>query len=327
MLDYIIRRVLFLVPLLVIISIIVFAIIQIPPGDFMNYYVNRMAAAGYELSEDEVMALRQLFGLDKPIYIQYFIWVKNMFRGNFGLSFSYLEPVSKLLLERVPLTALIFLLTTLFVWLMAVPIGIYSARHQYSLFDYFWTFVGFIGVATPPFLLALVVIWIAFSQFEITVIGLFSPEFEAAPWSLGKMVDLLKHIWAPVVIIGMSGTAGLIRIMRGTLLDELNKQYVITARAKGLSESRLLIKYPVRVAINPIISTIGWMLPGIISGEILVSTVMSIPTTGPLLLQALLNQDMYLAGSILFILSILTVVGTLISDILLAVLDPRIRFE
>lgn len=327
MLAYIIRRILFLIPLLVIISIIVFAIILIPPGDFMTYYANRMEAAGYDLTEDQIEALRRLFGLDKPAYAQYLIWVKNMFRGNFGLSFTYQQPVSKLLAERVPMTVVISLLTTLFIWVMAVPIGIYSATHQYSVFDYFWTLVGFIGVATPSFLLALVVIWVAFSQFDITAIGLFSQELEDAPWSLARVWDLLKHVWAPVVIIGMSGTAGLIRVMRGTLLDELNQQYVITARAKGLSERKLLIKYPVRVAINPIISTIGWMLPTIISGEILVSTVMNIPTAGPLLLNALLNQDMYLAGSIVFILSILTVVGTLISDILLAWLDPRIRFE
>jgi peptide/nickel transport system permease protein len=225
------------------------------------------------------------------------------------------------------LTATVSILTTLFIWAMAVPIGIYSATHQYSLFDYLWTLVGFVGVATPSFLLALVVIWIAFSRFGISAIGLFSSEFEAAPWSFAKLLDLLKHIWVPIVIIGLSGTAGLIRVMRGTLLDELNKQYVVTARAKGLKEGNLLFKYPVRVAINPIISTIGWMLPGIVSGEVLVSMVLNIPTTGPLLLRALLNQDMFLAGSIVLILSTLTVIGTLISDLLLAWIDPRIRYE
>jgi peptide/nickel transport system permease protein len=327
MLSYIIRRILLMVPLLVVISIIVFAIIQLPPGDFMTYYIAQLKQAGHAIADEEIAALRQMFGLDKPLYVQYLIWVRNMFRGNFGISFAHQRPVSELLAERVPLTIIVSLVTTAFVYAVAVPIGIYSATHQYSLLDYFWTFVGFIGVATPGFLLALVVIWIAFSQFGITAIGLFSQEFQGASWSVAKALDMLKRVWVPVVIIGMSGTAGLIRVMRGMTLDELNKQYVVTARSKGLRETRLLLKYPVRVAVNPIISTIGWMLPGIISGEQLVSMVMNIPTTGPLLLGALLNQDMFLAGSIVFILSVLTVIGTLISDLLLVWLDPRIRYE
>jgi peptide/nickel transport system permease protein len=327
MLSYIIRRILLIIPLLAAISIIVFVIIQLPPGDYMTYYIMQLKQAGTQVAEEEIQALRLMFGLDRPMWMQYLIWVRNMFRGNFGISFSYQRPVSELLAERVPLTVAVSLLTTAFVYAVAVPIGIYSATHQYSFFDYLWTFVGFIGVATPGFLLALVFIWFAFSRFGITVMGLFSQEYQGQPFTMAKLLDMLTHVWVPVILIGLSGTAGLIRVMRGMTLDELNRQYVITARAKGLKETRLLFKYPVRVAINPIVSTIGWMLPGIISGEQLVSMVMNIPTTGPLMLGALLNQDMFLAGSIVFILSVLTVIGTVISDVLLLWLDPRIRFE
>ncbi len=327
MFRYIGQRILILIPLLLIISVITFVLIQLPPGDFLTMYVMKLKAAGSDVAREQIAALTKMYGLDKPLYIQYFFWMRNiLLRGEFGTSFTYNQPVSELLGERIPLTVAVSILTTLFIWAMAVPIGIYSATHQYSFFDYFWTLVGFIGVATPSFLVALIVIWIAFSQFDISAIGLFSPGYEAAPWSWAKLVDLLKHIWVPIVIIGLSGTAGLIRVMRGTVLDELNKQYVITARAKGMKERDLLLKYPVRVAINPLISTIGWMLPGIISGEVLVSMVLNIPTTGPLLLRALLNQDMFLAGSIVMLLSTLTVIGTLISDILLVWLDPRIRY-
>jgi peptide/nickel transport system permease protein len=311
-----------------VVSIVVFAVIQLPPGDFLTLYIIQLQAGGTIVGEEEVAALTNFYGLDKPITIQYLIWMRKiLFQGDFGLSFSYNRPTIDLLAERVPLTVTISLFSVLFIWLMAVPIGIYSATHQYSIFDYFWTFVGFIGLATPNFLLALVSMWIAFILFDITAIGVFSQEFETATWSVAKLLDFLKHIWVPVVILGVSGTAAIIRVMRGTLLDELNKQYVITARAKGLAEYKILVKYPVRMAINPIISTIGWMLPGIVSGEILVSSVLNIPTTGPLLLKALLNQDMFLAGSILLILSVLTMVGTLVSDILLAWLDPRIRYD
>lgn len=328
MLRFILRRLLLLVPLLFVVSIVVFAVIQLPPGDFLTLYIIQLQAGGTIVGEEEVAALTNFYGLDKPITIQYLIWMRKiLFQGDFGLSFSYNRPTIDLLAERVPLTVTISLFSVLFIWLMAVPIGIYSATHQYSIFDYFWTFVGFIGLATPNFLLALVSMWIAFILFDITAIGVFSQEFETATWSVAKLLDFLKHIWVPVVILGVSGTAAIIRVMRGTLLDELNKQYVITARAKGLAEYKILVKYPVRMAINPIISTIGWMLPGIVSGEILVSSVLNIPTTGPLLLKALLNQDMFLAGSILLILSVLTMVGTLVSDILLAWLDPRIRYD
>ena len=328
MLVYTVRRILILIPLLFIISIITFVLIQLPPGDYLTLYIMQLEAAGTTVAEEEVEMLKRVFGLDKPMHVQYLIWLRRIVvYHDFGVSFQFQEPVSELLADRVPLTVAISLATTVFVFAVAVPIGILSATNQYSLLDYFWTFVGFIGISVPSFLLALVALWIAFKQFNMSAIGLFSSEYMDAAWSWGKVVDLLKHLWIPVVIIGMAGTASLIRTMRGTLLDELRRQYVITARSKGLPEIRNLIKYPVRTAINPIISTIGWLLPGIISGEVLVSMVMNIPTTGPLLLTALLNQDMYLAGSIVLILSCLTVVGTLISDILLTWLDPRIRFE
>lgn len=325
---YMIRRVALLIPLLILISILSFVIIQLPPGDFLSVHVMNLKSAGYDIQEAEIQKLKVMYGLDKPVYIQYFIWIGNIvLKGDFGRSFQYDKPVSGLIAERLPLTVAISLATIIFIWSVSIPIGIYSATHQYTVFDYFWTFVGFIGIAIPNFLLALILMWIAFSKFGISAIGIFSPEYQNSPWTIAKIFDLLKHIWVPVALIGASGTAGLIRIMRGTLLDELKKQYVVTARSKGLSERRLLLKYPVRVSINPIISTIGWMLPGIVSGETLVSTVLNIPTMGPLMLTALLNQDMYLAGSILMILSVLTVIGTLLSDILLVCVDPRIRYE
>ena len=328
MLVYTVRRILILIPLLFIISVITFVLIQLPPGDYLTLYIMQLEAAGTTVAEEEVEMLKRVFGLDKPMHVQYLIWLRRiLIYRDFGVSFQFQAPVSELLAERVPLTVAVSLATTVFVFVVAVPIGILSATNQYSLLDYFWTFVGFIGISVPSFLLALIALWIAFKQFNMSAIGLFSPEYMDAAWSLGKVVDLLKHLWIPVAIIGMAGTASLIRTMRGTLLDELKRQYVITARSKGLPEIRNLMKYPVRTAINPIVSTIGWLLPGIISGEVLVSMVMNIPTTGPLLLTALLNQDMYLAGSIVLILSCLTVIGTLISDILLTWLDPRIRFE
>jgi len=331
MIAYIIRRVVTLLFILVLVSVIVFILIQLPPGDFVTMQAMNLRAAGQSVREEDLRALTVLYGLDKPLYVQYLTWMRNMiFEGNFGLSFTYFNTtakVSTLLAQRVPLTVAISLASMIFVWLVAVPIGIYSATHQYSIFDYFWTVVGFAGMAIPGFLLALVILWIAFSRFGISAIGLFSPQYEAAPWSVPKALDLLKHIWVPVAIIGTEGTAGLIRVIRANLMDELHKQYVITARSKGLPERRILFKYPVRMAINPIVSTIGWMLPSIVSGEVLVSSVLNIPTTGPLLLHALIQQDMYLAGSILLILSTLTVTGTLVSDILLTWLDPRIRFD
>ncbi|MGC8972509.1 MAG: ABC transporter permease [bacterium] len=326
MLFYIIRRIILLIPLLLVLSIVTFIIIQLPPGDFLTTYIMGLERQGIEIREEEIANLKRLYGLDKPMYIQYFIWIKNLMSGNLGRSLQWGKPVREILKERLPLTVLVSLLTTLFVWVVSIPIGIYSAIHQYSFFDYIFTFIGFIGLSIPSFLLALIFLWLFFSKFGIAMVGLFSPEFINAPWNLAKVIDMLKHLWFPVIIIGMSGTAGLIRTMRGNLLDELRKQYVITARAKGVPERILIFKYPVRLAVNPLISTIGWMLPSIVSGETLVSIVLNIQTVGPILLGAVMSQDMYLAGSITMLLSFLTMIGTLISDILLAWVDPRIRY-
>lgn len=329
MLSFIIRRIMILIPLLLVLSVISFVIIQLPPGNFVDSYVHRLQYRGYVVSEEEIAALYISYGLDKPVYVQYLIWMRKiLLHGDFGLSLEYgNRPVNELIGERLTLTIVISLLSTIFVFAVSIPIGIYSATHQYSPFDYAFTFVGFIGLATPNFLFALIVMWFTFIYFDFSVVGLFSSQFVAAPWSLAKLLDMFKHMWAPMIIIGTAGTAGLIRVLRGCLLDELKKQYVITARAKGVSEAKLLFRYPVRVAINPIISTIGWMLPALISGEVLTAIVLDLPTTGPLLLQALLNQDMFLAGSMVMILSAFTVIGTLLSDILLVWVDPRIRYE
>jgi len=326
MLQYIIRRVLLAVPLLLVISIISHMVIELPPGDYLVQYVASIEnATGQRLTEDEIAQLRALYGLDRPIYARYLRWIWNFLRGNLGRSFQHNRPVSELLAERIPLTIAITMVAMVFSWVIAIPIGIFSAVRQYSVFDYIFTTFGFIGLATPSFLLALVVMWISFSQFGFSASGLFSSDYIDAPWSWARFVDLLKHLPVPALIIGIGGTAWLIRIMRGNLLDELRKPYVTTARAKGLAETRLLTKYPVRIAINPLISTIGWTLPQLFSGSTLVAIVLNLQTVGPVLFHALLSQDMYVAGSILLILSALTVIGTLISDILLAWVDPRIR--
>jgi peptide/nickel transport system permease protein len=314
--------------MLIIISIISFVIIQLPPGDFLTMYIMQLQSRGYQLAQEEVARLAERYGLNDPLYVQYFKWIKNIIlHGDLGRSFQYDKPVSVLIKERIGLTMLISICTVFLTWIIAIPIGIYSATHQYSIFDYLFTFLGFIGVSLPGFLIALIFIYIGIAYLGINITGLFSPQFADASWSLGKFIDMLKHIWVPIVVIGINGTAGMIRTMRGCLLDELSKPYVVTARAKGLPERKLLIKYPVRVAINPILSTIGWLLPGIVSGETLAAIVLNIPTTGPLLLTALRSQDMYLAGSFILILSALTLLGSLISDILLAWIDPRIRYE
>ena len=262
-----------------------------------------------------------------PFHVQYFKWLFGMFHGELGMSLEWDRPVGELIGERILLTTIISIATLLVTWAIAIPIGIYSAVRQYSLPDYCFTFMGFIGLATPNFLLALVFMYIGYAIFDVSAGGLFSPEYQNAAWSVGKVMDLIAHLWIPVIVIGTSGTAGLIRVMRGNLLDELRKQYVMTARAKGVAYWRLLLKYPVRVALNPLVSTIGWVLPGIVSGATITSVVLGLPTTGPLLLRALMNQDMYLAGSMVMMLSILTLIGTLLSDILLLVVDPRIRYE
>jgi peptide/nickel transport system permease protein len=298
----------------------------LPPGDFLTTYVAERNARGETVDPTEVESLRQRFGLDQPMYIQYLRWSWNFLHGDFGHSFEWNRPVSSLIAERIPLTIVISFSTLLFTWLVSVPIGIYSAVRQYSWVDYLLTFIGFIGLATPSFLFALVLLWFSYAYLGMSIGGLFSPEYLEAPWSWAKILDLLTHLWIPVIIVGTAHTAKFIRIIRGNLLDELKKPYVTAARAKGLSEARLILKYPVRVAINPLVSTIGWTLPELISGIAITAVVLNLPTSGPLLLSALRSQDMQLAGGFIMLLSFLTVIGTLISDILLAWVDPRIRF-
>lgn len=325
MLQYIARRLVMMIPTLVLVSIVSFAIIQLPPGDYLTSYVSQLASMGELVDESAIQALKDRYGLGQPIYVQYLRWVGNMLQGDFGQSMEWNRPVWDLLWERLPLTFVLSLATLLLTWIVAFPIGVYSAVKQYSLGDYIATFIGFLGLATPDFLLALVLMWVFFAFFNQSVGGLFSTDFQSAPWSLAKVWDLMKHLALPMIVLGASGTASLIRIMRANLLDELHKPYVVTARSKGLSESRLLLKYPVRAALNPFVSTAGWYLPALVSGSTIVAVVLNLPITGPLLLRALMSQDMYLAGSFIFMLSALTIFGTLISDILLAWLDPRIR--
>ncbi len=327
MLNLVIKRLLWMIPTMVIISFISFSIIQLPPGDYLTSYIAALGETGETVDEAQAAALRARYNLDQPFMVQYWRWLKGMVRGDLGMSFEWNRPVTELIGERILLTSIISIVTLLVTWALAIPVGIYSAVKQYSLPDYCFTFLGFIGLATPNFLLALVFMYIGYSVFGVSAGGLFSPEYQNAVWSFGKFLDLLGHLWIPVIVIGTSGTAGLIRVMRGNLLDELRKQYVMTARAKGVRYWVLLMRYPVRVALNPLVSTVGWVLPGIVSGATITSVVLGLPTTGPLLLRALMNQDMYLAGSMVMMLSLLTLVGTLISDILLLWLDPRIRYE
>jgi len=328
MLFYVIRRLLYMIIVLYLLSIVAFIIIQLPPGDYISAYVAELESMrGERLEESEIIALRKAYGVDRPMYIQYFKWMWRLLHRNFGISLQWQRPVIDLIAERLPLTVMICILATIFTYVMGIPIGIYSAIRQYSIGDYSFTILGFIGLATPNFLLALILMFLFYKYFGLSIGGLFSIQYMNAPWSVGKFVDMLKHLPIPVIVIGTAGAASLIRIMRGCLLDELRKQYVITARVKGVAERTLLFKYPVRVAINPIVSTIGWTLPWLVSGGTITEIVLSLPTTGPLLFQALLKQDMELAGSIIIFLSFLTVIGTFLSDILLVLLDPRIRYE
>lgn len=327
MLNFIIKRLLGIIPTLIVISLIAFTLIQLPPGDFLTSMLTQMQQEGNDITDERIAALRARYGLDKPIYVQYFKWITNFIQGDMGFSFEWNQPVNKLIWERLGFTVVVALSSMIFSWVVALPIGIYSAIKQYSFLDYFFTLIAFFGLATPNFMLALIIMFIAYKYMGISIGGLFSPEYIAAPWDLAKLIDLLKHLWIPMIVVGTAGTAGLVRIMRANLLDELKKQYVVTARAKGLKQITLFLKYPVRIAINPFVSTAGWMLPQLFSGAVITAVVLSLPTTGPLLLRALMSQDMYLAGSFIMILSTLTVIGTLISDILLALIDPRIRFE
>lgn len=327
MLRFLIKRLISLVATLFAVSLVAFAIIQLPPGDFLTSYLTNLAADGQTTSQQMVDSLREQYGLDQPIYVQYGKWMGNiLLHGDFGQSFEWNRPVEEVLWSRMDMTLTLSLVTLMVTWIIALPIGIYSAVKQYSPGDYIATLFGFIGVAVPDFLISLVLMYIAFKYFNQSVGGLFSPQFENADWSAAKLLDLLSHLWIPVIIIGLAGTASLIRVMRANLLDELRKPYVVAARARGLSERTVILKYPVRVALNPFISTVGWVLPGLVSGSIIVAVVLSLPTAGPLLLRSLLSQDMYLAGAFILLLSILTMFGTLVSDLLLAFVDPRIRY-
>ena len=326
MAKFIARRVLYMIPTLFAISIVSFIIIQLPPGDFLTTLVAQLSSQGESVNQEALEALRRQYGLGEPIWIQYLIWMRNiLLHGDFGDSFEYSRPVRDLIGSRMAWTVGISLGSLLVTWLIAFPLGIFSAVRKYTVGDYVLTFFSFLGLAIPEFMLALVLLYLSNEYLGLSVGGLFSPEYQDAAWSFGKFADLLGHLWIPVIIIGVAHTAGLVRIMRANLLDELNRPYVVTARAKGLGERKLLLKYPVRLALNPFISTAGWTLPAIVSGEAIVSIVLSLPTVGPLLLRSLQSQDMYLAGSLILLTSVLTVIGTLVSDILLAVLDPRIR--
>ena len=325
MIILIFRRVVLALPTLLFISIVSFAIIQLPPGDFVTTTVSQWIAQGESVDAETEAMLRARYGVDQPVSMQYLKWLRNIISGDLGVSWAWAKPVGALVAERLPWSLLVSCVSLLFVYLVAIPIGVLSATRQYTLSDYAFTFVGFIGLAIPNFLFALIFLWLFFLATGNSAVGLFSREYLSAPWSVGKVFDLLKHLIIPVIIIGTAGTASLIRIMRANLLDELKKQYVIVARAKGLAEGKLLFRYPVRMAINPIVSTVGWTLPALVNGELLTSIVLGLPTLAPVLLQSMLTEDLYLAGSIIFVLSILTVVGTLLSDLLLVWADPRIR--
>ena len=324
------RRTLIGITTLVFISIISFVVIQLPEGDWLDTWQGATeGSSGFDIivTAEEVERLRAIYGLDQPLWRQYLTWAKNLSTGTLGFSLDYKIPVATVIRDRMVLTVALAGFTVLFTWLLAIPIGIYSAVRQYSIGDYAFTFLGFLGLAIPDFLLALVLMYFAFALFDQNVGGLFSPDYLDAPWSVGRAIDLLKRLWIPALVLGTSGTAALIRIMRANVLDEIYRPYVVTARAKGMSEWRIILKYPVRVALNPFISTIGYVFPYLISGSVIVSVVLSLPTMGPLLWRSLLDQDNQMAGTIIFFVGALTVLGTLISDILLAVSDPRIRIE
>ncbi len=324
MLTYIGRRVLLGLFTIWAVSVLSFAIIQLPPGDFSTTYLARLADSGVAASA-EAEVIRAEYGLDQPMYMQYLKWMGQLVQGDLGMSLGYNRPVADVIGDRLVLSIVVSVAAIVFTWAVALPIGIYSAVRKYSFGDYALTFLGFLGLAIPSFLLALILMYFGFAVFDAKVGGLFSAEYETAPWSLGKAVDLLKHLVIPAIVLGLAGTAQLVRVMRANLLDELKKPYVITARAKGLSERRLVAKYPVRVALNPFASSIGFLFPHIVSGAVVVSIVLSLPTVGPLLLEALQSQDMFLAGAIVLLLGVMTVIGTLLSDLVLMWLDPRIR--
>ena len=325
MLTYVVRRVLIMFMTLLAVSALVFVIIQLPPGDYLTTYIAELESQGELVDPKKIEFLRQEYGLDKPMIEQYWIWISGMVPGDLGYSFEYELPVNEVVGDRLLLSFVLNFSTIIFIWMISFPIGIYSATHQYSWGDHSLTFLGFLGLATPNFLLALILLYFANVTFGTSIGGLMAEEYLNKPWSWAKFMSVLEHMWVPVVVIGTSGTAGMIRRLRANLLDELQKQYVITGRAKGLPPVKLLLKYPLRMSLNPFVAEIGNILPQVVSGSVIVSTVMSLPTTGPMLLHALQSQDMYLAGSFLIFLALLTIVGMFISDLLLMVLDPRIR--
>ena len=326
MLVFIIRRILLIIPTGFVISVISFAIIELPPGDYIDAYVDRLTGQlGQSIDPIEIEALRARYGLDQPWVVRYWKWISGVLQGDLGRSMQWSMPVNTLILSRLPWTLLVSVTSLLLVYIISIPIGIYSATHQYSPGDYLATLVGFVGLAVPNFLIALIALWLFYLWTGEVAVGLFSDKYLDAPWSFARLVDLLKHIWLPALIVGTSGTAGMIRVVRANLLDELHKPYVMVARSKGLNEGRILIKYPMRIAMNPVASTIGWTLPALVNGELLVSMVLGLPTLAPIFVESLISQDMFLAGSVVFVLSVLTVIGTLLSDIVLAWLDPRIR--
>jgi peptide/nickel transport system permease protein len=324
---FLFRRIIIVIWTLIGISVLVFIIIQLPPGDYLSTYIAEIQAMGERVAEERVAFLREQYGLDKPLWHQYLVWATGLLQGDLGYSFEYNQPVADVIGDRMFLTAVLNFFTVLFVYVVSFPIGVYSATHQYSWTDHGLSFLGVLGLATPSFLLALILLYLANVWFGTSIGGLMDPEYIDAPWSLGKVLSVLEHMWVPVLVIGLSGTAGMIRRLRANLLDELQKQYVTTARAKGVPEGRLLRRYPLRMSLNPFIADIGSLLPQIVSSSVIVSAVMSLPTTGPMLLTALRSQDMYLAGSFLMFLAVLTVIGMLVSDILLALIDPRIRYR
>lgn len=325
MLSFILRRLAWFCPSLILASMLSFFVIELPPGDFVTAYEAQAATTRETVSAAQLTAMRAELGLDKPFVLRYATWIGNVLQGDLGRSLEYRAQVADLIGPRLGYTALVSFLTLLFIWALALPIGIYVAVNRHSVSDYAVTFFGFLGLATPSFLLALFMLYVSTAWWGASVGGLFSPQFQDAPWSLARVGDLAGKIWIPVVVLGTAGLASLIRIMRANLLDELHKPYVATARSKGLSETRLILKYPVRLSITPFVSTIAWVLPTLISGELIVSSVLNLPTAGPLLLSALRAQDIYLAGALLLFKCVLVLVGTLVSDILLAVIDPRIR--
>lgn len=327
MIAFIVNRLILALITIWVVTVISFALIQLPPGDYITSYVAQLMTQGEVVSDLEAKALRQQYGLGDPFVIQYYKWLEKAAVGNYGISMEYQRPVTEVIGDRLFLTAILALAAAVFTYAIAVPIGVISAVKQYSVTDYVATFLGFLGLAVPNFLLALALLYFGFVLFDANIGGLFSPEYASEPYSIGKIIDLLAHLWLPALVLSIAGTAQVIRVLRANMLDELRRPYVVTARAKGLGEWKVILKYPLRVALNPVVSTLGYLLPTLVSGSIIVSIVMSLPTLGPLLLRALIAQDMFLSGTIVLMIGIMTVIGTFISDLLLAWVDPRIRME